>query len=171
MTTDLRRLIHPALARARTAAAKRDLAARLRSLANEIDDLAAADERIGHRVRADAIAAETGTGRPRGRGPLTVRFSAAKGEGRAERRSGRLFVSKALWLQLGEPERVQIQRNADRLIIRPATIGGFAVTGAQDSTPRLSIGAERARELRLQPGEWPARIENGAIIVETGAEL
>jgi hypothetical protein len=171
MSTDLRQLIQPALARARTAAAKRDLAARLRDLADEIDDLAAADERIGHRVRADAIAAERRTGRPRGRGPLTVRFSPAKGEGSAERRSGRLFISKSLWLQLGEPERVQLQRNADRLIIRPTEIGGFGVTGARDSTPRLSIGADRARDLRLQPGEWPARIENGAIIVETGAKL
>jgi hypothetical protein len=167
MIDDLRRLLAPLLARRLTAAQRHDLAAALAELAAQQAALAEADQRIGHHVRRSAIAEEASrqkTGRPKGSGARFLRWEPPTGTGKKDRRSGMLHIGKALYQDLGEPARIDVQRSGSALVLRPCGAGqGWAVGVSVSTMPRLNIGEEAADTLRLVEGRYPAEIRDGAI--------
>ena len=166
MIDDLRRLLAPVLARRLTAAQRRDLAAALSELAAQQAALAEADQRIGHQVRrAQMNSAPRTGGRPKGTGARFLRWQDAIGEGKRDRRSGQLHIGRALWQELGEPRRMDVQQLGGSLVLRPCGDGaGWGVSKPPDGMPRLNIGDEAATALKLVAGRYPAEIKDGAII-------
>jgi len=167
MHDPIRRTILALLGQRPTPTKRRQLAAALRRLADEQEHLAAADERSGHRVRQSRPSGEPGSkgGRPRGSGGTFLRF-----EEPTPGSSGTLHISAALWHALGDPARLDIQRSAERLELRPAEFpAGYAVTlptGPRGGNPRLRIGAETADTLRIPSGRIEAEVRAGAIVAE-----
>jgi hypothetical protein len=164
---DLRRAILAALGPRPTPVKRRALVEHLRQLADEQERLAAAEERSGHRVRQVRPAGEPGNkgGRPRGSGGRFLRFEEA-----TPGNSGTLHISAALWHELGDPARLDIQRAGSRLVLRPAEWpAGYAVTlpsGARGGNPRMRIGAESADALGLAEGRIGAEVQGEAIVAE-----
>jgi hypothetical protein len=166
MIAELRRLLAPLLARRMPAAQRRELADALSELAAQQAALADADQRIGHQVRRAALdtAPRTG-GRPKGSGARFLRWDAPTGTGKQDRRSGMLHIGRALWQELGEPARFDVQRIGAALVLRPCGEGqGWAVGRPPNGMPRLNIGEEAADTLRLAEGRYPAEIKDGAIV-------
>jgi hypothetical protein len=161
---DLRTLLRPLLARRLSPAERRALAAALRQVADEQERLARADEALGATLRrAQLDAAQRTGGRPRGTGARYVRWEPARSD-----RSARLYLGRALWQELGEPARLNVQRLGDELHIRPCLPGeGWAVTRPSNGMPWLTIGDEPATILRLVAGRHDAVIRAGAIVVDT----
>lgn len=162
----LRRAILAALGPRPTTARRRELAATLRQLAEEQEQLAAADIRSGHVVRRAQIAQEAAkqkTGRPKGSGARFVRV-----EGRHGGKPGaQLHVGRALWQELGEPERLDIQRHGAALRLAPCGDAvGYAVSRPPNGMPRFTIGQDALEALRLDERRYDARIEAGAIVFE-----
>lgn len=162
MIAELKRLLAPLLARRLRAQERRELAAALRAEADRQEQLASADARVGHQLRRAALddqAARQRTGRPRGSGARWVRW-----EPRIAGRTGQLYVGRALWQELDEPARLDVQRLDGRLVIVPCGAGvGWACIKPSRGMPHLSIGDEAADALRLAEGRWPAEIRGGAI--------
>lgn len=153
-----------------TPARRRALADHLQSLADEQRHLAEADEQVGHVARsvqrdaANAIRRAGGKGgRPRGTGGRFVRWVAGQGY------TGQLHIAPALYQELGEPERLDVQRIGGLLHLRGATgSDGYAVvipTGPRGGMPRISIGRESADILGLIEGRRQAEVRGGAIVV------
>jgi hypothetical protein len=161
---DLRTLLRPLLARRLSPAERRALAAALRQVADEQERLASADEKHGATLRrAQLDAAQRTGGRPRGTGARYVRWEPARSH-----RSGRLYIGRALWQELNEPGRMNVQRLGDELHIRPCLPAeGWAVTQPTGGMPWLTIGDEPATILRLVAGRHDAVIRAGAIVVDT----
>jgi hypothetical protein len=148
---------------------RRALAEALRAIAEEQERLAAADEATGHRVRRaqlDQQAARQKTGRPKGSGARFLRWEPPRSpSGVASRRSGHLHVGRALWMEIGEPRRLNVQRLGQELHLRLCGEGeGWAVSRSPNAMPHLSIGEEPADTLRLLEGRWAAEIRGGAIV-------
>lgn len=167
--SEIRVLLRPLLARRLSPAERRHLAAELLALAAEQERLAAADERVGHQVRRGELerqAAPCAAGRPRGSGARFVRWEPPVGEGKVSRRSGHLHIGRALWQELGEPRRMDVQRLGAELHIRPCAEGvGWAISRSERMMPRLNIGDEPATNLRLVEGRHDGEIRGGAIVV------
>jgi hypothetical protein len=159
---DLRDILRPLLARRLSPAERRALAAALRQLADEQERLASADEALGATLRRAQLDAQPRTGgRPRGSGARYVRWEPARAN-----RSGRLYLGRALWQELNEPGRMNVQRLGDELHIRPCGPGeGWTVTRPTGGMPWLTIGDEPATILRLVAGRHDAAIRAGAIVV------
>lgn len=167
----IRDTLVPLLASLRTAVQRRAAVRELRAIADEQERLADADDRVGHQLRQTAIqqrAAQQPTGRPRGSGARFVRWSPAATSRSGQRRSGVLQIGKALWQELGEPDRIDVTRNGSSLFLRPCEDGqGWKVNVATYTIPRLSIGTDSAESLGLDVCYYPStRISGGAIIVD-----
>jgi hypothetical protein len=164
---EIRRAILAALGPRPTPTKRRALVEHLRQLADEQERLASAEERSGHRVRQARPAGEPGRtgGRPRGSGGRFLRF-----EEPTPGNSGTLHIAAALWHELGDPARLDIQRAGSRLVLRPCEWPrGYAVTlpsGARGGNPRMRIGAEAANALGLVEGRIGAEVQGGAIVAE-----
>lgn len=167
MSTEIRQLLRPLLARRRSPAERRALAVELRQIADEQEHLADADEQVGHVVRSAQLdTAPRRGGRRKGTGARYLRWTPPQGEGKGSRRSGRLFIGRALWQELGEPKRMDVQRLGAELHVRPCGEGvGWAISRGAQTMPGLNIGEESADTLRLTPGRWEAEIRSGAIVV------
>lgn len=167
MIAELKQLLRALLARRLLGHQRRELADALRQLAEEQERLAGADDRVGHQVRRAQIADEAArqrTGRPRGSGARFLRWEPPQGEGKASRRSGQLHIGRSLWQELGEPERLRIERHGDQLRLIPcAEPLGWAVSRPRDGMPRLNIGGVAAQRLGLSAGRHAAEVRDGAI--------
>lgn len=161
-----RNLLASLLCRKLNPAERRSLAEQLRALADEQDRLAEAEERSGPALRrVEFAAAPRKTGRPKGSGARFLRWEPPTGEGKASRRSGQLHIGRALYQELGEPERIDVQRSGQTLYLRPCLAGqGWKVNRGKNTMPRLNIGEEPADTLRLRETRYPAEIRDGAII-------
>lgn len=166
MIDELKSLLAPMLARRLLAVERRQLAAALHFLAEQQEQIAAADDRIGHsmrRVQEEATPRKR-TGRPLGSGGSFVTWAPYADH------SGDLSIAPRLWRDLGQPERLDVQRLGHQLELRPCLPpAGWKVllpSGARGGMPKLGIGRENADILRLAPGRSAARIVGGAIIVE-----
>lgn len=147
-----------------TPSQRRRLAQVLRTLADEEDQLASADERVGHRLRqATAQTTQQKTGRPRGSGGRFLRW-----EPPTHDRSGTLHISAALWHEIGDPGRLDAQRYGGRLVLRPCDFpDGYTVSvpsGPRGGNPRIRVGREAADALRLSEGRVGAFMEDRAIV-------
>lgn len=143
---------------------RRDAAAVLRELAERQEALAGAEARNAATGGQLAPRASTG-GRPRGSGARFLRYEPASGTAR----SGRLHIGRALWQELGEPERLNIQRIGAQLHLWPAEHdAGYAVTsaGAGAGMPRFSIGEGVALDLGLEERRYDATVAAGRIVAE-----
>lgn len=144
-------------------ARRRALADQLQALADEQWELAAADERVGHVARRAALdQARPGArgGRPKGSGARFIRVEEPHGE-----YSGRVHIGRALWQELGEPVRLDVQRIGSRLELRPVESGGYSVTRPRNGMPRFSVGQETLDTLRVTAGRYRAEVRGGAIVV------
>src|SRR5262245_4629479 len=168
--SDPRSLLRPLIAALRSPAQRRSFAADLRALADEQERLADADERAGpalRRARIETYNTTKRTGRPKGTGARFLRWEPPRGEGKASRRSGQFHIGRALDQELGEPERLDVQRVGTALRLRPCGAGvGWKVSRPANGMPRLNIGEEAADTLRLEERRYPARIESGVIVTE-----
>lgn len=163
MISEIRCLLAPALAYLRNAQQRREFALALRTLAEEQQRLAEADQRLGHVVRRaqlDAAPRSAKGGRPKGSGARFLRW-----EGRIKGRTGQLYVGRALWQELGEPARMDVQRLGTELVLRPCGADvGWAVIKPSQGMPHMSIGDEAAAALRLIEGRHPAEVRGGEIV-------
>jgi hypothetical protein len=167
----LRNLLRPLLARRHSPAERRALAEALRHLADDQERIAAADETLGpalRRAQMDAAPRTSKGGRPKGSGARFVRWDPPQVSASGERRSGHLHIGRALWQELGEPTRMNVQRLGAELHLRPCGPGeGWAVTKPINGMPRLNVGEEPATALRLVEGRHDAVIRAGAIVART----
>lgn len=162
----LRRALLAALGPRPTVARRREIAALLRQFADEQDKIAAADTRTGHVVRRAQIAHEASrqkTGRPKGTGARFVRV-----EGRHGGKPGAVIhVGRAIWQELGEPGRFDLQRVGGQLRLTPCGEGvGYAVSRPKNGMPRMTIGQDALDALRLDVRRYEAHIEAGAIVAD-----
>jgi len=144
----------------------RRIARDLRALADHLEAVADAEERVGHRLRqAQAEVAPPPPRNPRA-GPGLPPSSLVRWEPHRDRPGGRLHVGKALWYALGRPARLNVQRQGATLLLTPAGPGeGWSTNPPPKGQPRLSIGEEAATALRLAEGVWPGRAVSGDIVV------
>lgn len=161
----LRRALLAALGPRPTPARRREIAAELRRLAEEQEQIAAADTRSGHVIRRAQIAQEAArqrTGRPKGSGARFVRVEGRHGD----KPGAQVHVGRALWQELGEPKRLDLQWIGGALRLTPCGAeSGYALTRAPNGMPKCSLGQDALDALRLAEGRYPARIEAGAIVV------
>lgn len=149
-----------------TAALRRQLAAELRELADDQERLADADTRSGHIVRRARIAQEAAqqkTGRPKGSGARFVRV-----EARETGHGAYVHVGRALWQELGEPRRMDIQRVGGTVRMAPCSDGvGYRFTRPPNGMPKATIGQDALDALGLIERRYPATIAAGAIVFDT----
>lgn len=146
-----------------TPARRRAVADQLQALADEQRRLADADERVGHVARRAALdQARSGArgGRPKGTGARYIRVEEPQGE-----HSGRIHVGRAIWQDLGEPARLDVQRIGSRLELRPVESGGYSVTRPKNGMPRFSVGQETLDTIGLVEGRYQGAVRGGAIVV------
>jgi hypothetical protein len=165
MKEELRRALLAALGPRPSAAHRRELATLLRQLADEQEQIAEADTRSGHVVRRSQIQAEAArqkTGRPKGSGARFVRV-----EPRATGFGAYVHVGRALWQELGEPARMDIQRLGAAVRLTPCGDGaGYRFTRGPNGMPKCTIGQDALDALGLIERRYDARIEAGAIVFE-----
>lgn len=142
----LRDTLKAQIAAARTAAQRRDLAAALRSLADTLDALADAQQRDIARPREQRVAPTQRQGSAKGGRPsvpfVVILRRERKGIAANE---VRIKFSRALYDQLGTPQRIDVQRIDNRLTFVPlfrgdsgykviVNIGGSSInaSGARD---------------------------------------
>ena len=165
---DIERMLLPALMRPLTPAERRKLADTLEQIATLQRTLADADQRVGHIVRRSAIeSAPRTTGRPRGSGARFIRI--------VTRRNGIgavVHVGRAIWQELGEPKRLDIQRHGfgGQLWMRPCAEGiGYRVTQPPNGMPRFTVGQDAVDALGLTEGRHDGAIISGAIVIGAGS--
>lgn len=162
---EITRLLAPLLLRPLRPAERLKIAVTFELLAQQQRELAAADQQIGHVVRRAALASAPRSpkgGRPKGSGARFVRI----GRPISTERSWRVHVGRALWQELGEPKRLDIQRLGGALMLTPADgSAGYSLTRPKDGMPRLSIGQGTAEALGLEEGRFDAAIRGGAIVL------
>lgn len=165
----LRRALLAQLGPRPTSASRRQLAAALRALADEQERLADADTRNGHVVRRAQIAEQAArqkTGRPKGSGARFVRV-----EARETGHGAYIHLGRALWQELGEPERLDIQRVGGAVRLTPCDgSAGYRFTHAPNGMPKCTIGQDALDALRLDERRYTARIEAGAIVIDATAD-
>jgi len=92
----------------------------------------------------------------------------------SNRGSHRLTIGKELWRAIGSPARVAIDRRGNALHIVPTDReepGTYAISGASNSIPSISIGVRICREdlQILPPDTWEqCHVRRGEIIVLAG---
>jgi hypothetical protein len=98
--------------------------------------------------------------RPIGTGAITVRVKRRTDKTTNGDINGGawIFIGRALWQQIGMPERVAIANDVPGYYtIRPVKDGGYKVTNIdQDGMPRLSVGKTTIDALRLPEGTYAA---------------
>lgn len=164
----IRRALLVALGPRPTAARRRELAALLRQLADEQEQIAEADTRSGHVVRRAQIAQEASrqkTGRPKGSGARFIRVIARYGG----KPGAQICVGRALWQDLGEPSRLRIyaRTSDDHVVLEPCEPKvGYAVTRPKNGMPHFTVGQQVVERLCLKTIRYDASVEAGAIVFE-----
>ncbi|MDQ2995473.1 MAG: hypothetical protein M3R61_00235 [Chloroflexota bacterium] len=147
-----------------TAAQRRQLAEQLRQFADEQAALADADTRVGHVVRRSLLERAPRSakgGRPRGTGARFIRI-----EPRERGHGAYVYIGRALWQEIGEPVRFDLQRIGGALTLRPARgDDGYAFTRPPNGMPKATVGQDTVEALHLDEGRYPAEIRAGAIVV------
>jgi hypothetical protein len=83
-------------------------------------------------------------------------------------RTGAAFISLGhkLWDELGQPQRLDLKRRGDRIVLARVERGGYAVTRANDGLPHLVCGAESLRLLRVDCGKsYQCWVEDEAVVI------
>ena len=161
---DVKPLLRPAFAEARTPAQHRALAEQLEALAAELRQLAQALERQQRRPPAERVAPRGGKGgRP---SSAWVRI-----ERRANPRGAdvlRIKLSRSLYYEARSPQRLVVQLVGGALRLTPADgDDGYAVTV---SAGGISINASGMRDyIAHEDGRYAAEVRGGVIVV--GAAL
>lgn len=75
------------------------------------------------------------------------------------------IIGRRLWQEMGEPDRLDVQRLGSELHLRPCGAAeGFAVTMPKDGMPRIGMGVSTAEVPGLFEGKFNAEIRGGAIV-------
>jgi hypothetical protein len=153
-------LLSPAIIAARTPAQREQLAAELERIAALIRATAAAQRRQQTRPASERAAPRKKKAGP-GRHPGDfVRIERAYERGRL-----RVYVGRALWYALGSPGRLDIQRLAGQVELRPATgDAGYAVISAT-GMPRMTCDGARDLLDNLEDGRYAAACRGNTIAV------
>ena len=163
MTNDeITRLLAPLLLRKLAPVERRKLADIFDRLAAQQRELAEADTRVGHVARRVALdSAPRKGGRPKGSGARFIRI-----ETRARGIGAFVHVGRALWQELSEPKRLDMQRIGGVFTLTPCgSEAGYSLTRAPNGMPKATIGQDTVETLRLEDGRYPAEIRAGAIVV------
>lgn len=97
----------------------------------------------------------TNRGRPKGSGATTVRV----GERDDRRNTGaKVFIGRLRWQQMGEPERVNVWRQGNFVLMRPSPHGYVVLGQKQDSIPRITAGEQTLIALGLMAGTYQTRM-------------
>lgn len=160
---EITRLLAPLLLRPLTPPERRKIASIFESLASQQRELADADTRVGHVARRAALdSAPRKGGRPRGTGARFVRI-----EARETGHGAYVHIGRALWQELGEPKRLDMQQIGGVLTLTPCGDGtGYSLTRAPNGMPKATVGQDTVEALRLNDGRYPAQIRAGAIIID-----
>lgn len=164
MTNDeITRLLAPLLLRPLTPPERRKIAGIFESLAAQQRELADADTRVGHVARRAVLdSAPRKGGRPKGSGARFVRI-----EARETGHGAYVHIGRALWQELGEPKRLDMQRIGAALTLTPCGDSiGYSLTRAPNGMPKATVGQGTVETLRLEDGRYPALIKAGAIVVD-----
>jgi hypothetical protein len=164
----LRRAVLAALERSPNSARRRAVAETLEQLAAEQRRLAEADARVGHELRRAELAQQPHGGRAGrrvGTGSRHIRIKVRNAAGGAF-----VFVGRALWQELGQPERLDPQVISGEVRLGAAHgDAGYQVLTPSGGMPRLTVGAAVVELLGLEPERpYPAHVAGGAIVVERG---
>ena len=160
--SDLRRAVLAALGKRPTAAQREQLADVLEALAREQRQIASAERRQHGRPAAERATPRSGRAGP-GRRP--ARFIRIEREERAGRERLIVHIGRGLYYDLGSPARLDLQRLAGRIELRPATGDVGYALNVSKGMPRFY--ADGARELLedLRGGRYVAEVQGGAIVV------
>lgn len=158
---EIDRLLAPLLLRPLRPAERRHIADVFDRLATLQRQLADADQQIGHKVRRAALdSAPRKGGRPKGTGARFIRI-----EPRETGHGAHVHVGRALWQELGEPKRVDMQRVGGVLRLTPCGDGdGYRLTQPPNGMPKATVGQDTVEALRLEDGRHPAEISAGSIV-------
>lgn len=160
----IRDLLRPILLGRMSYAERQKVAEELRAIGEEQAQIAEADRAIGHAYRRSVMEASSGKiGRPKGSGARWIRIEPPI----STEKTWRLHVGRALWQELGEPRRLDLQKAGGALLLIPCGIGvGYAMSRPPNGMPRMSVGAETIGALSLSPGKYPGEIRGGRIEIE-----
>lgn len=162
---EIPRLLAPLLARRLTPQERLTIAGVFESLAAQQRALAAADQAVGHvvrRVQLNSAPRSSKGGRPKGSGARFIRI-----EPRETGHGAYVHVGRALWQELGEPQRMDIQRIGGALVLTPCGDGvGYSLTRAPNGMPKATVGQDAVETLRLAEGRYGAQIRAGAIVAD-----
>jgi hypothetical protein len=156
-----------------TPEARRALAQRLDAIAEAQLNIASTEEQASIRVRA-ILARERANagprpkgGRPKGSGGRFIKVDVHP------TRSCVVHIAPALLQELGSPNRVELSRRGNLVVIEAAKAKeGYSVTlpkGPRGGMPRISIGKPKLAVLHLTQGRHEAMMGDGVIIVSIGA--
>lgn len=154
----LRRALIEALGPRPTPERRREVAADMRSLAEQQERMAARDEGAG------AGAARAGRDAPRESqvAGMYVRITHEPDRQTGERRV-RLSIARQIWYDLGSPERITVQRAGAEIWIEPTTArAGYLLQSGSLPTCILAASDPLAA---VAPGRYAASIKAGAIVV------
>jgi len=160
----LRATLLTMLGRRPTPAQRRTIATELRQLADEQEQIAAAEQRQLARPGAERATPRKRQAGP-GRAPSMFVRIVYEPWGKDGRDRLRIYVGRGLWYALGSPLRLDVQRLAGRIELRPATgDAGYAVMVGK-AMPRFF--ADGARDLLgdLMDGRYAGEVRGGAIVV------
>ena len=103
------------------------------------------------------------TGRPIGSGFRTVEIGL-----RTDNPGYNFFVGRALWQEIGEPERLDIVEVSSYVyhLVVARYDQGWSVVGGK-GMPRLHVGKAQIEFLQLDEGVYPAEIVDGVIRFST----
>lgn len=142
---------------------RRELAALLRTLAEEQERLADAQSRQQRKPPGERVAtrqSQAGPGRPPGE---LVRI---------ERRDSRLviYIGRQVFYALGQPERLDVQTHGSTIAL-VVTYGdrGFAVSAQGNSIPRIRCSSA-SDIVALDDGWYEVEVQDGRIIVGAAVE-
>jgi len=102
-------------------------------------------------------------GRPVGSGYRTIEVGL-----RTDNPGYNFFVGRALWQEIGEPERLDIVEVSAYFyhLVEASYDQGWSVVGGK-GMPRLHVGKTATEHLRLQEGTYPAEVVDGIIQFST----
>jgi len=156
-------LLQPLIVAARTPAQYRELADELDRIAALCRGYADAQQRQQARPAAERVTTRKPQAGP-GRTPSAFVRIVHEPWGKDGRPRLRLYVGRALWYAIGSPSRMDVQRVAGRLELRPAVGDQGMAFIAGKGMPRAFVDGW-ADVLRLDDGRYDCRVEGGAIVI------
>lgn len=160
---DIRQALLPLLLRPLTPAQRELLATALEEAARTQRELAAAERREQTRPAAERVTPRAPHAGP-GRAPSMFVRIALEPHGKDGRERLRIYIGRGLWYAIGSPARIDIQRTAGLLVLRPAQGDAGYALAVGSGMPRAFVDGA-ADVLRLEPGRYSAVMRGGALVV------